>query len=166
MKTFSSWKDIEKYLENIIKEELQKVGEEIKKALRIELKSKFYGRPGYHQNQDSTDWYDRTWQLLDCIALSPTDINGNEFSVRVYYDTDKMDTFATEGKWSTHQSIINSRDFREALPEVIEYGNPSPIYGWKAFNIVGDLTDRLIDDKVVLQWFVKALEKRGFKCVV
>ena len=165
MKTFSNWKDLEKYLKSIIEQELQKLGEEIKKALKQELKAKFYGRAGYHQNQDSTDWYDRTWQLLECITLSPTNINGNEYSVRVYYDTNKMTTFVTEDKWSTHQSIIDGRDFREALPEVIEFGNPSPLYGWKGFNIVGDLTDRLIDDKVVLQWFVSALEKRGFKCV-
>lgn len=166
IKTFSNWKDLEKYLTSIINAEIQKVGEEVRKALKQELKAKFYGRAGYHQNQESTDWYDRTWQLVECITLSPTNINGNEYSVRIFYDTDKMTTFSTEGKWSTHESIIDGRDFRKALPEVIEYGNPSTIYGWEGFDIVGDLTDRLIDDKVVLQWFVKALEKKGFKCIV
>ena len=69
IKTFSNWKDLEKYLTSIINAEIQKVGEEVRKALQQELRAKFYGRAGYHQNQESTDWYDRTWQLVECITL-------------------------------------------------------------------------------------------------
>jgi hypothetical protein len=166
-KQFSKWSGLEAYLKQIIQDELAKVGEQIRLALRMELQAKFYGRPGYHPNQEETEYYSRTWQLLESVSLSPTNVSGNSYSVRIFYDTDKIiPSYGEDGKWSPHQSIIDDRAFNEALPEVIEYGNPSPLYGWEPFNIVGDLTERLKDDKVVLQWFVKALEKKGFKCVV
>ena len=147
----------------ILIEEMKKLGEEVRKALQQELKAKFYGREGFHPNQQETEWYSRTWELLNCISLEVKS-SGNEVTARIFYDTDKMNTYDAHPVWTGHKSIIDGRDFRKALPEVIEYGNPSPIYGWDAFNIVGDLTERFSDDQVVLQWFKSALEKRGIKC--
>lgn len=163
---FRSISELNKYLESIMADEIVKLGEEVKKALKSELKAKFYGREGYHPNQTETDYYLRTFQLLESIILSPVKKTGNEYSVRIFYDTGRMSTISgVSGElWSTHESVIDGRDFREALPYVIEYGNPSPIYGWEPFNIVGDLKERLSDDQVVLQWFKRALEKRGIKC--
>ena len=167
-KEFRSIAEINRYLMPILIEEMKKLGEEVRKALQSELKAKFYGRPGYHPNQQETDWYSRTWELLECISLDVKS-SGNEVTARIFYDTDKMNTSPSYIKngvpqWSSHESIIDGRDFREALPEVIEYGNPSRIYGWEAFNIVGDLTERFSDDQIVLQWFKHALEKRGINC--
>jgi hypothetical protein len=76
-----------------------------------------------------------------------------------------MPSSGEDGMWSSHQSIIDSQPFQEGLPYTIEYGNPSKIYGWEAFHIVENLTNRLADDHAILQWFESAFKKRGFNVI-
>lgn len=167
MPTIRNPKEIAKYIMPILIEEMKKLGEEIRKALQSELKAKFYGREGYHQNQEATDWYERSWELLECISLD-IKVSGNEVIARIFYDTDKMTTspsYVKDGvtQWSRHESITTGTDVRLMLPYWIEFGQSSPLYSWSGFNIVGDLTERLSDDQVVLQWFKRAFEKRGYR---
>lgn len=160
---------LEKNFEKMLNEELMKFAEEVKKALKAELSAKWYGRDGYGQQSNGTDYYTRTFQLLDSVSTKPVKKKGKDYYTEVFYDTDQMTTFPSYYKdniqqWSTHESIIDGQDFREHLPEVIEYGNPSSLYGWnKGFNIVGDLTERLISDDALLQHFKSALRRKGFK---
>lgn len=166
MAVFKNLSEINSYVGKIVEQEIKKLGEEIRKALRQELSAKFYGREGYHPNQTETAWYERSFELLECISMETVPSGKNQYGVRIFYDTDKMNTYpSADGMWSKHESIIDGSDFREYLPEVIEYGNPSKLYGWSAFNIVGDLTERIKDDQWVLKMFVKAFESKGFKCV-
>ena len=162
-----NWSELEAYIIHSIKEELKKIGEEIKKAIKMELKTMWYGRDGYSQNSNITNSYERTWELLECITLSPVDIEGNEYSVMVYYDTDKMGTYKNEGYLSQHESHISGDDIRHVLPKWIEEGttNPSPIYNIPKTNIVGNVKDTMKDDMLLLQWFTYNLSKRGFKVV-
>lgn len=158
--------EINIYLGKIIEQEIRNFAEQVKKALQQELKAKFYGRAGFHQNSDGTDWYTRTWELLECISVRPIRKNGNEYITEVFYDTDKMNTYPSDGhEWSKHESIVTQTDSRLMLPFWIEYGQDSPLYSWEGFNIVGDLTERLIDDKALLLHFEKELRKRGFQTV-
>jgi len=158
--------EIDLILGEIISEEIMKFAKEVKKALKAELKAKFYGRPGYAQDNSGTDWYTRTWELVDCISVRPLKKNGNEFITEVFYDTDKMNTYPTDGhEWSKHESITTGTDVRLMIPFWIEFGQDSPLYSWGEFNIVGDLTERLIDDRALLQHFMSALTKKGFKCI-
>jgi hypothetical protein len=171
-KKIKTWGDLRRVLKRdiglIIQDELKNIGDEIKKALKQELKSKWYGRSGYSSESFSTDSYDRTFELLESITLSPTSIKGNQFSVRIYYDTDKMNTYDSEnGMLSKHKSHISGEDSRVMLPYWIEEGTSgSPIYNMPRTNVVGDLKDRLIDDKALLQHFESALKKRGYDVIV
>jgi hypothetical protein len=163
---FNNLNELNTYLGKIVEQEIVKFAEEVKKALQQELKAKFYGRAGYHQNSSGTDWYTRTWELVDCITCSLVKKNGNEYSIRVYYDTDRMNTYnAQDGEWSKHQSITDSQDVRYMLPFWIEEGQDSPLYSWGGFHIVKDLTDRLIDDRALLLHFAHKFEQKGFKCI-
>ena len=160
VRTYSElFKELEKHIPNIIKN----FGEEIRKALKSELKAKFYGRPGYEQDSDGTDYYTRTWELLDSIVCSPVEHKGGKYTVRIYYDTDRMNTYPpVDDSWSKHQSITTGTDIRLMLPYWVEFGQNSPLYSWGGFNIVGDLADRLIEDHELLNCFVAAFRKLGF----
>ena len=150
----------------VIEEEIVKFGEEVKKALQMEVRSIFYGREGYHPNAEETAYYKRTWQLIECITCSPVKVSGNKYSVKIYYDTDKLIPMQGEGGYfPSHMSVVDGRPFQEGLPYTIEYGNPSRIYGWEAFHIVENLRNRLADDKAILQWFVSAFQRRGFNVI-
>lgn len=159
-------KEVEQYIGKIIIEEIKKIGEETRKAVRMELKTRFYGRPGYSPDAKETAYYQRTMQLLDSIVCSPVRISSNEYSISIYSDPDKMiPSYGEDGYWSQHQSIVDNSPFNEHLMEVIEYGNPSKIYGWEPFSIFGGISERWSDDKVLLQHFAHAFKKRGFTVV-
>lgn len=159
-------KEIEQYLGKIIMEEIKKIGEETRKAVRMEIKTRFYGRPGYEPDAKETAYYQRTFQLLDSIVCSAVKVSGNEYSVNIYSDSNKMiPAYGEPGYWSQHQSIVDNSPFNENLMEVIENGNPSKIYGWSPFNIFGGVSERWTDDQVLLQHFKHAFEKRGFKVI-
>ena len=166
MKTFKNLNELNDYLGKIVEEEIKKIGNETKKALQAEIKAKFYGRPGYHPNQEETNWYTRTWELLNCIDTEFKRIGKNEFQVRVFYNTDLMNTYPAEpGKWSSHQSITTGTDSRLMFPAWLEWGQNSPLYSWEGMNIVGDLYDRWEDDKVIMQHFRDAFLRKGFQVV-
>lgn len=166
MKACKNLTEVNNYLGKIVEQEIMKFAEEIKKALRSELKAKFYGREGYSQNDAGTQWYTRTWELIECISVRPLKKDGNVYSTEIFYDTDKMNTYdAANGEWSKHQSITTGTDVRLMLPFWVEFGQDSPLYSWEGFNIVGDLTDRLIDDRALLLHFAHKFEQKGFKCI-
>jgi hypothetical protein len=165
-RTYTSLDKLFADIGEIVQAEIMKFAEEVKKALKMELKAKFYGRPGYGQNDSGTDWYTRTWELVECISVRPLKKNGNEYITEVFYDTDKMNTYdATNGEWSKHQSITTQTDVRLMIPFWIEFSQNSPLYSWGEFHIVGDLTTRLIDDRALLQHFESALRRKGFQTI-
>jgi len=154
----------------IVIREIKEIGQRTKLALQAEIKSKFYGRPGYHPNQTETDWYTRTFELLNCIDTEFKMIGKNQFQVRIFYNTDLMNTspsYIKNGKnqWSSHQSITTGTDVRLMFPLWLEFGQDSPLHSWEGMNIVGDLFDRWEDDKVVMQHFRDAFRKEGYTVV-
>jgi len=166
MKVFKSLKEVNQYVGQIVVQEIVKIGEETRKAIRMEIQSRFYGRPGYNPTAKETDYYERTFSLLDSIVCSPVKISGNSYSVSIYSDPDKMTpAFGKPGYWSQHQSIVDDSPFNESLMETIEYGNPSKIYGWSPFLIFGGIKERWTEDQVLLNHFKQAFIKRGFTVV-
>ncbi len=159
-------KEVEQYIGKIIEQEIKKIGEETRKAVRLELKNRFYGRPGYSPTQTETAYYQRTFQLLDSIVCDSVKIDGNTYSVKIYSDPNKMiPAYGEDGYWSQHQSIVDGSPFNEHLMEVIENGNPSKIYGWEPFYIFGSVAERWQDDKVLLNHFKQAFLRKGFQVV-
>ncbi len=159
-------KEVEQYIGKIIEQEIKKIGEETRKAVRMEIKQRFYGRPGYSPDEKETAYYRRTFQLLDSIVCSAVKVSGNEYSVSIYSDPNKMiPAYGEDGYWSQHQSIVDDSPFNEHLMEVIENGNPSKIYGWSPFNIFGGISDRWSDDQVLLNHFKNAFIKKGFTVI-
>ena len=170
MKVCKNLNEVIDYIASIVEREIKIIGERTKDALKMEVKSKFYGRPGYHPNQQETDWYVRTWELLNCIDFEFKKINKNEYQVRIFYNTDKMTTspsYIRNGKkqWSSHESITTGTDVRLMFPAWLEWGQNSPLYSWEGMNIVGDLYDRWEDDRVVMQHFRDTFRKEGFTVI-
>lgn len=163
MPDFKSIKELNKYIERkYIEEFIKKIGKEVYNILYNEVRVEWYQRNGI-------DWepkdYERTFQLLNSITCSPVFRNGNEYLVKIYYDTDKIQPmFGTEDKpWTRHMSIINHKDVSEAIPYYIEYGNNSPIYEYQGVHPVKNTLEQLDEDKHLLTRFKELFELKGIK---
>lgn len=166
MPTFNTWSQIENHVLIIMQKEIMKFAEEVKLKLQDELKTKFYGRAGYDADSSGTDYYTRTWELLECISVRPLKRVGNEITTEVFYDTDKMNTYPSDGhEWSKHESITTGTDVRLMIPFWIEFSQNSPLYSWEGFHIVGNVTEELISSRALLKHFSSALRLKGFKVI-
>lgn len=162
MTTVNSWSELEKILHKQIIEILNKIGTEIKGVLRDELNKSWY------QSHEPSS-YERSFQLLESISLSPLTVTGNEYSVQIYYDTSKIIPMdGTMNKpWTRHKSIVDDRSSAEALPYYIESGNGnSPIYQFEGVSPVENVLEWQEEDKYVLHRFKELLEDKGYKCVI
>lgn len=161
----SSMSELNKILHLQVIEILKKVGKEIQGVLRDEVDKAWYNRSGFDFDNSQ---YERTMQLLESISLSPLEVTGNQYQVKIYYDTSKIiPMYGTDSKpWSRHQSVIDGRSSAEALPYYIEYGNgDSSIYQYEGVHPVQNVIDWERSDKYVLHRFKELLEDKGFKCI-
>jgi hypothetical protein len=159
--TVSSLSELNKIIELAIIQNIQKIGEEIKGVLRHFVQENWYNR-SYEPQQ-----YERTFQLIDSLTVSPVKINGNEYSVQIYYDTDKilpMDG-TSDKPWTRHKSIVTQTPSGVYLPLWIEEGQDSSIFSFEGVHPVQDTIDWVEEDKYLLNRMKELLEKKGFKCI-
>lgn len=160
MTTVRNLSELEVILHKQIIEILNKVGNEVKGVLKNELKKRWY-------NNFEPQQYERTFQLLNSISLSPLKVTSNIYEVKVYYDTSKivpMDGTA-ENPWSRHQSIVTGAPSNEMLPEWIENGQHSSIFSFIGVHPVEGTYEWLKDDNYILNRFKELLRDRGFKVI-
>jgi len=70
--------------------------------------------------------YERSWEVLRALTVGKVTTVGNEISVKIYIDADKIiPRDGKEGMWGIHQSFDGS-PYNEQLPFLLEYGNQKP----------------------------------------
>jgi hypothetical protein len=160
---FKSIKELNKYIEKkYIEEFIKKIGKEVYEILYHEVQTEWYQRNGVIWTPSD---YERSMQLLQSVTCSPVFKNGSEYSVKIYYDTDKIQPmYGTDDKpWTRHMSVVDYSDVSEAIPYYIEYGNNSSIYEYQGVHPVKNVLEQLDEDKHLLTRFKELFELKGIK---
>lgn len=163
---FTNLDQVFKAMENIIIQQLEKVGEDVKEELKDRIKKYWYGRPGYSPDASETDFYRRTFSLINSIKLSTVRKFGNTYEIEVYFNYGEFDVSPGEnGYWSQHSSIIDGSPFIYGLVETIlnGRGNPSRLYGWSGTHIMEDTKDLIKKGKWLLTAMKQGLISKGFR---
>lgn len=163
MPEFRTIKEMNQWIEKTYMVDfMNRIGEEIKGMLRSEVDALWYRRAFTPQQ------YERTYQLLESISLSPVKKTNGEYWCKIYYDTDKiipMDGTETM-PWTRHKSIVDGESSAEAIPAFIEYGNgDSPIYQYDGVHPVQNVRERLHEDNHLLTRFKELFELKGIRCI-
>lgn len=121
MPDFKSLKALESYLKKNIASAMQ---DDVARHVRDTI-NKYLLSTVYANNQIM---YERTYEVLRALTVGKVVTNGNEISVKVYIDADKIiPRDGREGMWGIHQSFDGS-PYNEELPFLLEYGNKKPNY--------------------------------------
>jgi hypothetical protein len=119
-KQFKNWAEIQTYLVGKIENAMdtthlgQDIEEEVKKHIRTDV----YGV--YHNIA-----YENTGEFYDSVVPNDPVVTGNIVEISVGHEPNMM---TPADPWY-HQSVITGQDFRQALPEVIEYGKTYDLWG-------------------------------------
>lgn len=110
--------------------------------------------------------YERTYEVLRALTIDKVVVNGDEISIRIYIDADKITPRSNEGMWGSHQSM-DGTPFNEELPFVLEYGNKkfNPYYNTPAFGFMQLTEDELKSTKMHLQKLIGYLKTKGIQVV-
>lgn len=164
MPGFYSWEDLFDYAILNFESTLLTLIAELTLLVKNELYSNWYNRSWYNPNS----LYERTYELLNAITWRRI---GQRLEFEIFYDESEINPSGNsedEG-WTQHRSKYGGKgheadeDFITGLTEVMEYGNPSSVYGWskgnapKPFTIVEMFIREYIKD-----YILKEMRKRGF----
>jgi hypothetical protein len=132
MLTITNWGQLKSYIENILKQCLEKIALETAKELQKHVQTDWY-------EAHSPQFYDRTYQLLNSITNSNIEQKGNKFIVSVYFDhTMITPNFLDNDGFNEHMGF-DGEPFVEGLIETIEEGNLShysPSYARNGIDMV------------------------------
>lgn len=114
----------------------------------------------YANNQTT---YERTFEVLRALTVGNVVINGDEISVKIYIDADKIiPRSGKEGIWGIHQSFDGS-PYNEQLPFTLEYGNQkyNPYYNTPAFEYMKLSKEELEQTKGYMLKLKRYLKTKG-----
>lgn len=109
--------------------------------------------------------YERTAEVLRALTIDKVETNGDEVSVRIYIDADKIiPRSGPDGMWGIHQSFDGS-SYNEQLPFLLEYGNkkPNPYYNTPSFEYMQLSIDELKQTKEHMHKLIGYLKTKGIK---
>ena len=108
------------------------------------------------------DEYERTYEVLRALTIDKAIKKGNEISVRIFIDPDKIIPRSNEGMWGSHQSFDGS-PYNEELPFLLEYGNKkfNPYYNTPAFGFMQLTEDELNKTKLHMEKLIGYLKTKG-----
>lgn len=106
--------------------------------------------------------YERTFEVLRALTVDKAIINGDEISVRIYIDADKITPRSNDGMWGSHQSFDGS-PYNQELPFLLEYGNKkfNPYYNTPAFEYMKLSKEELESTKAHMTKLVGYLKTKG-----
>jgi len=109
--------------------------------------------------------YERTYEVLRALTIGNVITNGNEISVKIYIDADKIiPRNGAEGMWGIHQSFDGS-PYNVELPFLLEYGNQkfNPYYNTPAFEYMKLSKEELEQTKGHMLKLIGYLRTKGIK---
>lgn len=128
MPNFNNWNSLFSYIK---KETAKGFQDDMARHVRDTIQ-KYLLSTVYANNHDV---YERTFEVLRALTVGNVVINGDEISVKIYIDADKIiPRSGAEGMWGIHQSFDGS-PYNEELPFLLEYGNKkyNPYYNTPSF---------------------------------
>jgi hypothetical protein len=116
----TTWIQLSVVLAEAVAEAMNKehLGKDVKEEVQKHIKSDVYAV--YHPID-----YQTTGEFYESVVSTNPVVNGNNVEMSVEHDTNLM---TTSDPWY-HESVIDSSDFRDALPETIEEGKTHDLWG-------------------------------------
>lgn len=124
----TTYADLQNTLNEITKEVLNAVGEEIANILWNNVDTLWYSRP-YNQEYST-----RTNEIIDSITNAfPIKVNDKTYSVEVYFDETKIQPHASEQFFNQHMSLDGSTSYEGRaigswVIQWMEEGQRSPVH--------------------------------------
>lgn len=161
------WNDLFDYIKLQLREALTEVVKELQGHVAKELWDNWY----QYSSPDTV--YERTYQLLNSITFRQTKNQKKLIEFEIYYDESRIipDNGTDDKPWWRHKSMRpgyggnTGSDFITGLTEVMEHGNPSPLYGWTEGQAPKPFTRTMAWEEsknFVLKYIMKELRERGF----
>jgi hypothetical protein len=164
---FNDLKPLYKYLlTQIIPQQMEKIGEEVKDYLKNLLLTRWY------KTYNPTH-YSRTNMLIDSITLRPVKITGDTVEVEIYFDENKITPVpaSQDGYFPSHSNITDGADswggqsYGELLVDWIENGQSSSIYSASGVYMVRDTIDYIETDNLLMKRMKTLLQAKGYTVV-
>lgn len=156
MQTHNSIESLLNQIKKDMRPSLRQVGERIRTELRQ------YVLENWYNSRPTTEFYDRTMQLINSITVSQIIETGNTMNIQVYFDSSKIIATVTEdGKWNQHASI-HGEDVSESIPYYIEEGNKSPLYSYDGIHSVENIIELCRQSNIPLQEMITYLSSKGY----
>ncbi len=167
MQQINNWSQLQKALMQYIPETLEIVAEDVRTTLLQYAKDYWYGR--------EHPAYDRTNELINSITVSPVTHNGNTWTVKIYFDENKIqpspssdpDKFPSHMNVTDGVNIYGGASYGYWVPFWENYGESSSIHSYEGINIIEMTENWMQDGRNMLNEFASILsEKTGCKCIV
>jgi hypothetical protein len=114
----------------------------------------------YQSRTNNGEFYERTFDLLNCVEIKRDDNGG----VKIFLDVGKIRTDYTpvKGMWLQHRSMKPyGKDVHEYLPLWIDKGQKSSMYDYKGIDISGYIQRDLIESGQIINDLIKYLKLNG-----
>lgn len=111
---FNNYNDLFKYLNRQIAIGLQKTAYDVEKIIKKYLMEHLYN--AYQPYQ-----YNRSYDFINSLKVDKVISNGNEHTVKIYYDTTRIIPNYQNTKYNQHTDVY-SNDVRKLIPLWIEEG--------------------------------------------
>jgi hypothetical protein len=171
-KQYSSLDALYVDLETEMIKNLRKIATEIKSVLQRYIKTEIYDK-----GQAVTDWYTRTYELLNCLETSEVKkVGKGQYEVYVYFDTSKIHPFERRGMYdydgfNAHMSLNGDREYEgrtisDWLVQWWEYGNDNPIWDMEGVGMVQKTVDWVKDDRYHLNRMCELLRDKNLNAIV
>jgi hypothetical protein len=159
-KVFNNLDALYKYLENDIVFSLGMVAEDIKKILRDYIEENVYKAYSPYE-------YDRTYELLNCLDISPIKKIGDIYSFSIFFNTDKIGMYNTDDRWNQHKSVFgyetwHGMPINELIPWFIENGTENSVWDRKGIYSIEYVKERLEKTDEHLKMIKKILKSKGY----
>ena len=178
MPGFYYWQDVFDYIKLQLREALTEVVKELQGHVAKELWDNWY----QYSSPDTV--YERTYQLLNSITFRQSKNQKKYIEFEIFYnipdsgegfDAAKPTIIPDEGTddkpWWRHKSMRpgyggdTGSEFITGLTEVMEHGNPSPLYGWTEGEAPKPFARTMVweeSKQFVIKYIMKELRERGF----
>lgn len=113
--------------------------------------------------------YERTFEFLRALTIGKVQIFGNNISVEVYIDSDKIIPYTNDGEdWNKHASF-DGTPYNEELPWLLEKGTQLPTrtpYITPAFQYMSKSKTEIEDRQLHLKKIEGFLKSKGINIIL
>ena len=160
MPTFKNLKQLEKYLQLVVKDSMEDVGREAEHKVRKKIDEMVY------QNPTEPSDYERTRELKNSLVHTQPKQNGNEITVEIKHEDSLIGYYEP----NQHMSVVDGSELPvDALAEIVHYGKSGKIFGegyWtKPRPYMETAKEEIIEEKLHVKALKNSLKKKGLDVV-